>query len=238
MKVTLLVVALNELEGMKAIMPKISKSWCDQIIILDGGSTDGTIEYAKESGYFVHVQKTKGLRNGYLEVYDLIEGDVLLTFSPDGNSVAERIPPLIDKMKEGYDMVIVSRYLGDAKSYDDDRVTAFGNWMFTSLINLLFGSRLTDAMVMFRAYKKGLIKELDLDKSWTYFPEKLLHTVISWEPMLSARCAKYKKKIAEIPGDEPPRLGGTRKLQIIRWGLSYLLLILADFVGYERFFKR
>ena len=44
MKVTLLVLALNEIEGMKAIMPRLKKEWCDQIIILEGASTDGTMD--------------------------------------------------------------------------------------------------------------------------------------------------------------------------------------------------
>ena len=60
-----------------------------------------------------------------MEIYDLIEGDVLITFSSDGNSIPKLIPPLVEKMREGYDMVIVSRYKEDAKSDDDDFVTAF-----------------------------------------------------------------------------------------------------------------
>jgi glycosyltransferase involved in cell wall biosynthesis len=47
---------------MKVIMPKIKKEWCDQIIVVDGGSRDGTIEYAKDHGYFVYVQKKRGFR--------------------------------------------------------------------------------------------------------------------------------------------------------------------------------
>ncbi len=42
MKTTLFVLAYNEIEGMKAIMPRIKKEWVDEIIIVDGGSTDGT----------------------------------------------------------------------------------------------------------------------------------------------------------------------------------------------------
>ena len=68
MKVTLLVVALNEIDGIKAIMPRVKAEWCDQIMILDGGSTDGTIEYSKAAGYDVCVQKHPGIRFGYLEV--------------------------------------------------------------------------------------------------------------------------------------------------------------------------
>jgi len=222
MKTTLIVMTLNEVNGMRAIMPKIHPDWCDQIIILDGGSTDGTIEYAREQGYFVYEQKQRGIRFAYLEVLPYIEGDIVITFSPDGNSIAELLPDLIAKMKEGYDMVIVSRYLDDAKSEDDDIVTGFGNWLFTATVNLLHGGSYTDVLVMYPAYKTQLIYDLDLDKDESFaLPEKLFSTIISWEPLLSVRALKRKLKIGEIPGDEPPRIGGERKLQILKWGAAY-----------------
>lgn len=219
MKVTLLVPTLNEIDGMKAIMPRIQRDWCDQIIILDGGSKDGTIEYARELGYFVYIQKRPGLRHGYNEVLPFVEGDYILTFSPDGNSVPELIPALIEKLKEGCDMVVGSRYLEGAKSDDDDFITAFGNWLFTRTVNILYGSSYTDVMVIFRAYRTRLIHDLELDTDEAYAAaEKLFNTTIGWEPLLSVRAAKRKLKVAEIPADEPARIGGTRKLQIVRWG--------------------
>ncbi len=222
---------LNEVEGMKAIMPQIKREWVDQIIVVDGGSKDGTIEWAKANGYEVYVQKQKGFRHAYTEVMPLVTGDVIVTFSPDGNSVAELLPDLIDKMKEGYDMVIVSRYLGSAKSEDDDIITAFGNWLFTRTVNLLHGGHYTDAMVIYRAYKKSLVTDLELDQDrWYATPERLFGTKISWEPMLSARAARRKLKLAEIPGDEPPRVGGERKLQILRWGAAYYFQFIRDFL--------
>lgn len=228
MKTTLLVPVLNEIVGLQQIMPQIEKNWVDEIVILDGGSTDGTVEYARSQGYTVVVQKEKGLRSGYLEALPFIHGDVIITFSPDGNSIAALIPALIAKMKENYDMVIVSRYLSGAVSEDDDAVTAFGNWLFTTMINLLHGGRYTDSMVMFRAYKRELISALDLDQDSTYAPERLFGTRISWEPILSVRCAKRKLKVGEIPGDEPPRLGGERKLQVVRWGAAYMTQVFRE----------
>jgi len=222
MTTTLLVMTLNEVNGMAAIMPKIDKRWLDQIIVVDGGSTDGTIEWARQHGYDVYVQKQAGFRHAYIEVWPKVTGDVVITFSPDGNSIPELIPQLIDKMNEGYDMVIASRYLGDAKSDDDDVVTAFGNWLFTRTVNLLHGGKYTDAMVIFRAYRKALVHELRLDREDAYsLPERLFHTKISWEPLLSVRAAKAKLSVAEIPGDEPPRIGGERKLKVLQWGAAY-----------------
>jgi glycosyltransferase involved in cell wall biosynthesis len=229
MKVTILVPTLNEIDGMKTIMPRVKPQWYDQLLVIDGQSTDGTIEYAREQGYQVLVQKKRGMRNAYMEALPHVEGDIILTFSPDGNSIPELIPDCIAKMKEGYDMVIVSRYAQGAKSYDDDAVTGFGNKLFTTTINLLHGAHYTDAMVIYRAYKKQLIYDLDLDKDSSYeFEERLFHTNISWEPLLSVRCAKRKLKVADIPGDEPVREGGERKLQVLRWGGAYMFEVFRE----------
>ena len=196
MKVTLLVPTLNEAVGMRSIMPKVKKEWVDQILIVDGKSKDGTADIAREMGYDVVIQQTPGIRGAYMDALPFIKGDIILTFSPDGNSIPELIPVCIAKIKEGYDMVIVSRYAQGAKSYDDDAVTAFGNRLFTGCINLLHGSKYTDAMVIYRAYPKKLIYDLDLDKDSSYsFEEKLFRTKISWEPLLSIRAAKRRLQV-------------------------------------------
>ncbi|MGE0527802.1 MAG: glycosyltransferase family 2 protein [Bdellovibrionales bacterium] len=222
MKTTLLVLTLNEIEGMKAIMPDVDSSLFDQILVIDGGSTDGTVEWARQHGYEVYVQKKKGIRFGYIEALPLIRGEIVVSFSPDGNCPTYLLPLLIDKVKAGKDLVIGSRYLGDAVSEDDDFVTAFGNWLFTRTVNLLHGGRYTDAMTIYRAFRREVIYQLDLhlDESYT-LPERLFRTTISWEPLMSVRAAKAKLAIGEIPAPEPPRIGGVRKLQILRWGAAY-----------------
>lgn len=222
MKITLVVLSLNEINGMKAIMPQIDPAWCDQIIIADGGSTDGTIEWARDQGYEVVIQSKTGIRFAYFDILDRIEGDAVISFSPDGNSPPEAIPRLIEKFNEGYDLVIGSRYLDDAVSEDDGFVTAFGNWLFTRTVNLLHRAQYTDVMVIYRIFRTGLIYDLDLHKDQSYvLSERIFGTVISWEPLMAVRAAKAGMKVGEIPVDEPPRIGGERKLQIFRWGGAY-----------------
>lgn len=222
-KITLFIPVLNEIDGMKAILPQIRPEWCDQILVVDGGSSDGSLEYAKALGLETYVQRRKGIRFAYMEAWPLIRGDVVITFSPDGNCPVEAIPRLTAAMSDGHDMVIASRYLGDARSEDDDMLTGFGNWMFTTLINGLHGGHYTDAMGIYRAYRTDLFSRLGLDQEEGYAPERLLTTTIGIEPLLSIRSAKRKLRVSEIPCPEPPRIGGKRKLQMFRWGGAYLL---------------
>ena len=232
-RTTLLVMTLNEVEGMKQIMPRVEKGWVDQILVLDGGSTDGTVEWAKARGYDVYVQKAPGFRSAYLEVWPLIRGDVVLYFTPDGNSIPETIPQLLDKMEEGYEMVIASRYLGSAHSDDDDLMTAFGNWMFRTLTNLLLrrngSARMTDPLVMLRALRKDLPQRLGLDRPEPFEKlEKLFRTRVDWIPLMSWRTLNSDIRWCEIPADEPPRVGGERKLKIFQWGAVYLTQLLIE----------
>ncbi len=217
MKITLFVPTLNEIEGMKAVMPRVKREWVDEILVLDGNSTDGTVEYARAQGYRVIMQKSKGITNAYREGLQVAEGDIIVAFSPDGNSLPEAIPALIQKMKEGYDMVIGSRYLDGAKSEDDDPVTAFGNWMFTAMINLCFGGHYTDSLVILRAFKRDIVNKLHIN-----VPRA------GMEPILSIRCAKEKLKVTEIPASEPKRIGGIRKMNPLLNGMDILRLIFAE----------
>jgi glycosyltransferase involved in cell wall biosynthesis len=229
MTTTLLIPTLNEAGGMKIIMPRIKREWVDQILFVDGGSKDGTIEYIRDNGYELIEQKRKGIRHAYIEALDAVRGDVVITFSPDGNAIPELIPPLIAKMSEGYDMVIVTRYGQGAKSEDDGLVTGFGNFMFTALINLFHGGKYTDAMGIYRAWRKDIFRQLRLHEDSSYrTEERLFGTVVGCEPLLSVRAARQRLKCAEIPGDEPPRLRGERKLQVLRWGAAYLFEVIRE----------
>ena len=219
MKITLFLPVLDEINGVKEIFPRIKKEWVDEIVVVDGGSTDGTIEFFENEGLKVVRQQSKGICGAYWECLEVATGDVIIPFSPDNNSIPELIPELVDKIKQGYEMVIVSRYLDGAKSEDDDFITGFGNWMFTKIVNILFGGNYTDTLVMFRGFKKDLVEKVNIDQKG----------MPVFEYMLSIRCARLKLNVCEIPGDEPPRLGGHRKMRPFYNGMTLVWIIFREF---------
>ena len=91
-------------------------------------------------------------------------------------------------------------------------------------------------MVMYRAVKVDLFEALGLleDKPFE-LPEKLFNTKVCLMPLLSIRAARCKIPLTEISGDEPPRIGGERKLKIIKWGFAYYTQVLLEiFRAYEK----
>jgi glycosyltransferase involved in cell wall biosynthesis len=177
----------------------------------------------------VKVQEGKGIRTALDQAFQLVEGDVVITFTPDGNSIPELIPDLVSKMANGYDMVIVSRYCQGAKSHDDDFMSGIGNWAFTFLINLLFCAKYTDTLIAFRAFRTQTIKEIGLADGPSNFFERRYYKYTSWDFLSSVRCAKLKMNVADIPGDEPARIGGVAKVSKPRFGLVMLVQLLFEF---------
>lgn len=220
MKTTVIIPTLNEVDGVRAVLPKINKNWIDEIIIVDGGSKDGTIEYCGKNNYFVHNQKSKGYGLAILEGVRLAQGDIIIEFTPDGSSLPEKIPELISKIHEGYDLVVASRYRDGAVSYDDDFLTKIGNWFFTKLVNLLFRSSYTDVLVGFRACRKKSLESLNMDAPG-----------LSWVAQSSIRFVKQGLRIGEIPADEPARIGGKRKMRPLKTGWEILLCIIREYLN-------
>jgi glycosyltransferase involved in cell wall biosynthesis len=209
---------LNEIEAVQVVLPQIKPEFVDEILIVDGGSTDGTVEWCKEHGYKVLENVTGGYGVAIRAGVRAAEGDIIVEFPPDGNSLPEKVPEVIEKIKSGYDFVIVSRYKDGAQSHDDDIFTGFGNKMFTTMTNVMFGTSYTDVLVGFRAYKKEVFYQLGLSTN-----------TLAWPAQEAIRFATHGFKVGEIGGDEPDRIGGVRKMKIIGTGVEILKVLGSEF---------
>lgn len=215
--ITLLLPTLNEINGFKKIFPNINRDLFDDILVVDGGSTDGTVQYAQENNLRIIFQKKKGLAAAVMEAMDEIRTDYVIEFSLDGNCMVEQLPELVQSLHAGADLAIVSRYLPPAKSFDDNPITAFGNWMFTRLIRGLGKFQITDSLTIYRGFHKKIIE----------YPEfkKCLYGPV-FEPLTSAVALARNLKVVEIPGDEPKRIGGISKMSVSYNGSCILWMII------------
>ena len=219
MSTALIITTLDEVTGVKNVVPRIKKEWVDEIIFVDGGSTDGTIEEAEKMGFKVIIQKQKGLGAGIIEGVNAIKSDNFILFGPDGNDEPEKIPKIIEKFKENCDQVAATRFGKGSINLDAGPIDAFGNRMFTFLVNTFFGGRLTDSLFGFKIIKKDVFNNLNLDGEF-----------LTLEQQMSIKSCKYNLKIAEIDGREPKRIGGEAKMKPLETGYALSKQIIKEFV--------
>ena len=79
-KVTLIVPTLNEIEGMEWFMPQLKQEWYEELIVIDGESTDGTVEYCNKNNYPVVFQSGKGLAGATDEAFAHSTKDIIITY--------------------------------------------------------------------------------------------------------------------------------------------------------------
>jgi len=201
----LVIPTLNEVDGMKQVISLIKKEWVDEILIVDGGSTDGTIEEAKKLNLKVIQQKSKGsLGAAIYDGFESTKAEYLLMFGADGNNEPEEIPKMLEKIKEGYDQVIISRFGKTSINEDAGIIDAFGNKMFTAITNIFFRGQFTDTLSSSRAFTKKAWDEIKFDAFG-------LDSVLQ----MSIRGLIKNQKIIEIVGNERARVGGERKMHRI-----------------------
>lgn len=214
--VTLLMPTYNEVDGLKAVFPTLDTSLFDDVVIVDGGSRDGTLDYARENNIRVVLQRRLGLAFAVFDaIRENITTDCVVEFSPDGNCLADQMPELVARLREGYDLVVVSRYLPPAKSYDDSPISAFGNWMFTRMFRLLGPFPITDSLTIYRGFDRKIVGLSEF--------EPFLHGPV-FEPLVSALANLHGLRTFEIPGDEPERIGGETKRSILYNGWCILVM--------------
>lgn len=218
MKVSIIVPTKNEEKNVKNILERV-KNFGDEILVVDGHSTDNTRSVAESLGVRVVLDNGKGKGDGIKKGIEEAQGDILVFIDADGSHIAEDIPKLVKPIKEGQaDLVIASRRSGGSDElYGDFNkfLRESGSHLITLLINKRFKIYLTDSQNGFRAVKKEVAQDLNLKEDITTIEQEMLIKIL-----------KKKYRVVEISSHEYARQDGVSciKLRNVFWRYIYSCL--------------
>jgi len=188
-KVSVVIPAYNEATSIGEVVASC-KSFCDEIIVVDDGSTDDTAEIAKNSGAVVTWnEKNLGVTKTTQIGFERAHGDIIVTMDADGQHDPSEIPKLIEPLAEGKAEVALG--VRSEIPHRSERI-------INALTNL--SVKCSDAGTGFRAVKADLAKKM-----------KLHGTCLCGTFVLEAH--KRGARMVEIPVQVKPRISGKRKVR-------------------------
>ena len=208
MKVTAVIPAKNEEEGIEKIIKNVSR-FVDEVLVVDGHSKDKTRQIAKECGAKVVLDGGKGKGDGIRTGVRKAKGDIIVFIDADGSHNPKDIPKLIKPIKnEKADLVVASRAKGGSDEIRLDLDGLFrqiGSEIAAILVNFRWRANLTDIQNGFRAIRKKTALALKLESDGFEIEEEMI-----------MKCLKRGVRIMEVAGHEYQRKWGVSKLPTIQ----------------------
>ncbi len=119
MKISLCLLVWNEVRGCQADVPKLPLDEFDEVFAVDGGSTDGTVEYLESQGITVHLQPKKGLNAAYVHANHIATGDAVVVFFAKNTLSTEDLGKFRPLFENGNELIIASRQLPGSVNEED-----------------------------------------------------------------------------------------------------------------------
>ena len=231
-RVTVVIPALNEARNLERLLPMLPDGLFE-VIVVDGASTDGTIETARRIRPDVRVvyQTRRGKGNAMACGFAAARGDIIVTLDADGSADPAEIERFVAALVAGADFAKGSRGLDGGGSDDLTVLRGSGNRCLAFLVNRLCGSRYTDLCYGYNAFwATSCLTALDLD---TTSPAPAAGGYL-WgdgfeiETLLYLRVAQAGLKVVEVPSYERSRMHGVSNLNAPRDGLRVLRTIFVE----------
>ncbi len=219
--ITVIIPALNEEESIGKVIADLPDG-IDAIIVGDNGSTDRTADVARRAGAVVVTETEKGYGAACLKAVSAVsKTDILLFIDGDYSDFpAEAVDLIGPIVKDGLDMVIGSRMQTYRSHKAIPPAAAFGNWLTTGLISLIWGVKFTD-VGPFRAIRYDAYLKLGMkDRNF------------GWTTEMQVKAVKAKMKCIEVPVSYRARIGQSKIsgtiIGSIRAGYKFLWIILRE----------
>jgi glycosyltransferase involved in cell wall biosynthesis len=230
--VSIVIPAKNEALNLPHVFAGLERG-CYEIILVDGGSTDDTIEVARKLRPDVKVigQSRTGKGNALACGFSAATGDFIVMLDADGSTDPAEIPRFINALKEGADFAKGSRFMAGAGSSDISRLRQLGNYFLNKIVNLLYGTRYTDLCYGYNAFRRDCLSIIDLDANNI---EGVDEATMLWgdgfevETLINVRIAKAGLRVAEVPSFEHNRHFGASNLNAFSDGIRVIRTIHAE----------
>lgn len=214
--VSLVIPVRNEARNIAWVLEQVADD-VDEIILVDGESTDATLTTARSCRPDVKVVPQDGvgkgsaLRTGFLAA----TGDIIVMMDADGSMAPQEIRHYLHFLTNGYDFVKGSRFISGGGSLDITRFRRLGNRFLLTVFNTLYDSDLTDLCYGFCAFHRRYLEHLALSA-----------TGFEIEAEMTVRAMRAGLRVAEVPSLEMPRRSGKSNLHAIRDGSRVLHTVL------------
>ena len=215
---SVVVPAMNEELNLPYVLPKIGE-WVDEVILVDGRSTDATREIAKELVPGIRVVEQRGqgkgaaLRSGFAAA----KGDLIIMLDADGSTDPREIPIFVGALAAGAEFVKGTRFAQGAGSADMTRLRRMGNRALVRVVRLLFGGSFSDLCYGYIALWRRVLPYLELDSDG-----------FEIETEMNLRALHLGLRITEVPSFERERIHGESNLRTFRDGWRVLKMILRE----------
>jgi glycosyltransferase involved in cell wall biosynthesis len=213
--VSLIIPTLNEAKNLALVLPTLP-DMVDELVIVDGGSTDGTVDIVRQlrpdATIVEEPRKGKGiaLQAGFAAA----TGDILVIMDADGSMDPQDIPTFVAALNAGADVAKGSRFVQGGGSSDLTPVRTLGNYMLTKAVRVTFGGRYSDLCYGYMAFWRHVLPTFDGGAIG-----------FEVETFLNVRTLAAGLRVVEIASFESPRIHGESHLRTFSDGFRVLRTI-------------
>lgn len=226
-RVSVVIPALNEARNLPFVFERLPDD-IFEVIVVDGGSVDGTPETAGRLRSDVRVigQTRRGKGNALACGFVAARGDVIVALDADGSTDPAEIPRFVTALEDGAAYVKGTRFAAGGGSSDITRIRRAGNRLLNGLVNVTCGLRNSDLCYGYFGFWARHLPVLDLDAHSAGAP--LWGDGFEIETLVTLRMTRNGLAAVEVPSFERRRLYGESNLRAFTDGWRILTVIVQE----------